>query len=163
MSSLAPLGFAQLTSVRLQGAYGILCEVDSHPFPTDAMLFMDWRDSHTFADPDMQESNRYAIQAASNKPADPNHQALLSEHEPVCADQLSHHEMRLMTDHGRDLTNLTQQPYCRKLPTFLYAMPFSDTRLFLEETSLVARPGVPFEELKQRLDARLAHYGIKIK
>ena len=52
---------------------------------------------------------------------------------------------------------------CRKLPTFLYAMPFSDTRLFLEETSLVARPAVPFEELKQRLDARLEHYGIKIK
>ena len=52
---------------------------------------------------------------------------------------------------------------CRKLPTFLYAMPFSDTRLFLEETSLVARPAVPFEELKQRLDARLAHYGIRIK
>ena len=51
----------------------------------------------------------------------------------------------------------------RKLPTFLYAMPFSDTRLFLEETSLVARPDVPFEELKQRLDARLAHYGIRIK
>ena len=51
----------------------------------------------------------------------------------------------------------------RKLPTFLYAMPFSDTRLFLEETSLVARPAVPFEELKQRLDARLAHYGIRIK
>ncbi len=52
---------------------------------------------------------------------------------------------------------------CRKLPTFLYAMPFSDTRLFLEETSLVARPAVPFEELKRRLDARLDHYGIKIK
>ncbi|CAL5227513.1 g10498 [Coccomyxa viridis] len=91
-----------------QGAYGILCEVESHPFATDAMLFMDWRDNHTSSDPEMQESNR-------------------------------------------------------KLPTFLYAMPFSDTRLFLEETSLVARPAVPFEELKRRLDARLDHYGIKIK
>ena len=27
----------------------------------------------------------------------------------------------------------------------------------------MARPAVPFEELKQRLDARLAHYGIRIK
>jgi len=36
----------------------------------------------------------------------------------------------------------------RKLPTFLYAMPFSDTRIFLEETSLVARPAVPFPDLK---------------
>ena len=68
-----------------------------------------------------------------------------------------------MTDEGGWVNKLDHQLYCRKLPTFLYAMPFSDTRLFLEETSLVARPAVPFEELKQRLDARLAHYGIKIK
>ena len=64
---------------------------------------------------------------------------------------------------GRVGPPATRVMLCRKLPTFLYAMPFSDTRLFLEETSLVARPAVPFEELKRRLDARLAHYGIKIK
>lgn len=51
---------------------------------------------------------------------------------------------------------------CR-LPTFLYAMPFSPTRIFLEETSLVARPIVEFSELKARLDARLKHLGITIK
>ena len=48
------------------------------------------------------------------------------------------------------------------LPTFLYAMPFSPTKIFLEETSLVARPGVPFPELKARLEARLHHLNIKI-
>jgi len=26
-----------------QAAYGIMCEVESHPFPLDEMLFMDWR------------------------------------------------------------------------------------------------------------------------
>jgi lycopene beta-cyclase len=31
-----------------------------------------------------------------------------------------------------------------RLPTFLYAMPFSETEVFLEETSLVARPGLDF-------------------
>jgi lycopene beta-cyclase len=41
-------------------------------------------------------------------------------------------------------------------------MPFSATRIFLEETSLVARPAVPFAELKRRMDARLAHLGIRI-
>lgn len=41
-------------------------------------------------------------------------------------------------------------------------MPFSATRVFLEETSLVARPAVPFPELKRRLDARMAHMGIKV-
>ncbi len=46
----------------MQGAYGILCEVESHPFATDAMLFMDWRDDHTSSDPEMQESNRYRLE-----------------------------------------------------------------------------------------------------
>ena len=41
----------------------------------------------------------------------------------------------------------------RALPTFLYAMPFSKTKIFLEETSLVARPAVPFPELKVRCKA----------
>jgi len=45
--------------VGVQGAYGILAEVVSHPFPTDAMLFMDWRDEHTASNPNMQESNRW--------------------------------------------------------------------------------------------------------
>ena len=52
---------------------------------------------------------------------------------------------------------------CRRLPSFLYAMPFSANRVFLEETSLVARPAVPYEELKQRLDKRMAHMGIKVQ
>ena len=38
-------------------------------------------------------------------------------------------------------------------------MPFSPTKIFLEETSLVARPIVPFPELKARLDARLGQLG----
>jgi lycopene beta-cyclase len=48
-------------------------------------------------------------------------------------------------------------------PTFLYAMPFSPTLVFVEETSLVARPAVPFPELKARLEARLAWLGVTVK
>ncbi|GBG71583.1 hypothetical protein CBR_g8999 [Chara braunii] len=59
-----------------QAAYGILAEVDRHPFDVDAMLFMDWRDSHLARDPSMRRRNK-------------------------------------------------------QLPTFLYAMPFSDNRIFL--------------------------------
>lgn len=40
-----------------QGAYGILCEVESHPFEMDKMLFMDWRDDHCKDDPAMLERN----------------------------------------------------------------------------------------------------------
>lgn len=91
-----------------QVAYGILAEVDGHPFDVDKMVFMDWRDSHL--------SNE-AVLRSNNK----------------------------------------------KIPTFLYAMPFSPTRIFLEETSLVARPGVSVEEIQKRMVARLKHLGIQVK
>jgi len=90
-----------------QGAYGVLVEVESHPFDVNKMLFMDWRDDYV-VDEDMKRR-------------------------------------------------------CKELPTFLYAMPFSDTYIFLEETSLVARPAAPFEDLKDRLEARMKHLGIKVK
>ncbi|XP_042485596.1 lycopene beta cyclase, chloroplastic-like [Macadamia integrifolia] len=91
-----------------QVAYGILAEVEEHPFDVDKMVFMDWRDSHLTNKEELREKN------------------------------------------------------C-KIPTFLYAMPFSSKRIFLEETSLVARPGVPMEEIQERMVARLRHLGIKVK
>ncbi|KAL2534998.1 Lycopene beta cyclase [Abeliophyllum distichum] len=42
-------------------------------------------------------------------------------------------------------------------------MPFSSERIFLEETSLVARPGVPMDDIKERMVARLSHLGIKVR
>ncbi|KAG2430978.1 hypothetical protein HYH02_013511 [Chlamydomonas schloesseri] len=92
-----------------QGAYGIVAEVESHPFALDTMLFMDWRDDHTHV------AGLEAMRAAN-----------------------------------------------AALPTFLYAMPFTKNLVFLEETSLVSRPAVDFPELKERLDARLKHLGIKV-
>eukprot|EP00775_Hariotina_reticulata_P007052 gene7052-7266_t len=91
-----------------QGAYGIIAEVESHPFDVDTMLFMDWRDDHLADLPEVKERN-------SN------------------------------------------------LPTFLYAMPFTKNKVFLEETSLVARPAVEFPDLKERLEARMKWLGIKVK
>nr|AKO73675.1 lycopene beta-cyclase [Lycium chinense] len=91
-----------------QVAYGILAEVEEHPFDTDKMLFMDWRDSHLNNNMELKERNR-------------------------------------------------------KVPTFLYAMPFSSNRIFLEETSLVARPGLRMDDIQERMVARLSHLGIKVK
>ncbi|KAL9232622.1 hypothetical protein vseg_007711 [Gypsophila vaccaria] len=91
-----------------QVAYGIVAEVEEHPFDVDKMVFMDWRDSHLDSDPELKERNK-------------------------------------------------------KIPTFLYAMPFSSDRIFLEETSLVARPGVPMEDIQRRMEARLRHLGIRVK
>jgi lycopene beta-cyclase len=90
-----------------QAAYGVVADVEAHPFAVDAMLFMDWRDDHAAPYPPMRAANE-------------------------------------------------------AVPTFLYAMPFSPTSVFLEETSLVARPAVAFDDLKQRLNARLAHLGVKV-
>ncbi|XP_057547651.1 lycopene beta cyclase, chloroplastic/chromoplastic-like [Amaranthus tricolor] len=90
-----------------QVAYGILAEVEEHPFDVDKMLFMDWRDSHLDGNLDLKSRNS-------------------------------------------------------RIPTFLYAMPFSSNRIFLEETSLVARPGLAMEDIQQRMEARLRHLGIKV-
>ena len=46
-------------------------------------------------------------------------------------------------------------------PTFLYALPLSDGRLFLEETSLASRPGVSMELLMKRLELRLDAMGLR--
>ncbi|KAL9331500.1 hypothetical protein ACSQ67_001110 [Phaseolus vulgaris] len=91
-----------------QVAYGILAEVDEHPYDVDKMLFMDWRDSHLDNDKELKQRNS-------------------------------------------------------RIPTFLYAMPFSSTKIFLEETSLVARPGLRMEDIQERMVARLKHLGIRVK
>ena len=44
--------------------------------------------------------------------------------------------------------------------TFLYAMPHSPQRVFVEETSLAARPGVPLALLRERLQLRLQRMGV---
>lgn len=90
-----------------QGAYGVLVEVESHPFDVDAMLFMDWRDGHMQGQTELKRKND-------------------------------------------------------ELPTFLYVMPFSKTKIFLEETSLVARPAISFDDLKERLKVRMEWLGLKV-
>ncbi len=49
-----------------------------------------------------------------------------------------------------------------KAPTFMYAMPIKDNQIFFEETSLVARPALSFQECKDRCFKRLEHLGIKV-
>jgi len=45
-------------------------------------------------------------------------------------------------------------------PSFLYLLPLSADRLFLEETSLAHRPGANMAVLRTRLEARLASLGL---
>lgn len=46
-------------------------------------------------------------------------------------------------------------------PTFLYAMPLSARKIFVEETSLVSQPAVPMAVLRSRLQRRLGHLRIR--
>lgn len=53
----------------------------------------------------------------------------------------------------------------QKEPTFVYVMPLDEgqgRQVFFEETSLVASPAMDFASLKQRLNKRLAYYGIEV-
>ncbi|TCK24362.1 lycopene cyclase family protein [Pseudonocardia endophytica] len=53
-------------------------------------------------------------------------------------------------DHGHD-----------RWPTFLYAVPYGDGTVLLEETSLARRPGLGLPELRARLRTRLRRWGIE--
>lgn len=91
--------------------------------------------------------------------------------------QIAHGIMAEVESHPFDLdkmvlmdwrdSHMGSEPYLRaknsKLPTFLYAMPFDSTLIFLEETSLVSRPILSYTEIKQRMVARLRHLGIRVK
>jgi len=64
------------------------------------------------------------------------------------------------TDHfNPDSENLSK---ATTAPTFMYAMPLKDNQVFFEETSLVARPAVSFQECKDRCFTRLEHLGIRV-
>jgi lycopene cyclase-like protein len=45
-------------------------------------------------------------------------------------------------------------------PSFLYALPLADDRLFIEETSLARRPAMSMDLLRARLQSRLASLGL---
>jgi lycopene beta-cyclase len=64
------------------------------------------------------------------------------------------------TDH---FSNEGDAQRAEKVPTFMYAMPLKGKEIFFEETSLVARPAVSFQDCKDRCFARLEHHGIKVK
>lgn len=49
-----------------------------------------------------------------------------------------------------------------EVPSFLYAMPLGGQRVFLEETCLVAKPALPFQTLKRRLERRCAALGLEV-
>uniref|UniRef100_A0A0C9S457 TSA: Wollemia nobilis Ref_Wollemi_Transcript_26097_1976 transcribed RNA sequence n=1 Tax=Wollemia nobilis TaxID=56998 RepID=A0A0C9S457_9CONI len=70
-------------------------------------------------------------------------------------------ELMVFMDY-RDYMNQKTTNCDSSLPTFLYAMPLSPTRVFFEETCLASRPAMPFETLKKRLQARLKNMGIHV-
>ncbi len=61
-----------------------------------------------------------------------------------------------MQDNTIDRANSTREP------SFLYVMPMGGRRVFLEETSLVERDAMSFDELKRRLYKRLEHDGVRV-
>ncbi|KAL7529477.1 hypothetical protein ACHAXR_002987, partial [Thalassiosira sp. AJA248-18] len=65
------------------------------------------------------------------------------------------------TDHFPSDSNELSK--AQKAPTFMYAMPLDSNRIFFEETSLVARPAVSFQECKDRCMTRLKHLGISVE
>lgn len=69
--------------------------------------------------------------------------------------------------HGFDLDRATLMDFrpaaslAEEPPSFLYVLPLSQDRLFLEETSLAHRPGVDMDSLRVRLQMRLGSFGLE--
>ncbi|CAN0021429.1 unnamed protein product [Choristocarpus tenellus] len=68
---------------------------------------------------------------------------------------------------GEDALDPAKIKSLTDVPTFLYAMPLGKasngrSKIFFEETSLVARPAISFDLCKERLYKRLAHHGIEV-
>jgi len=85
----------------------------------------------------------------------------VKDHEPYADDAMLFMDYR--TDFAREDPDLVEDEVNRE-PTFIYCMPFGKTsrgtkRIFVEETSLVARPQMSFVECQERLEARLKHLG----
>lgn len=84
----------------------------------------------------------------------------------AAGDMLAALETRLYTILNGDEGVIFQERASRE-PTFMYAMPMGTTpegktKVFFEETSLVARPPMSFDECKKRMELRLKHLGTKV-
>lgn len=85
----------------------------------------------------------------------------------------------MTSEHGYPLDELLLMDWCEghlvdlndpdvmaasdRFPSFLYGMPVTPTRVFLEETILVSRPAGSSPDLERRLHARLKQRGLTIK
>jgi len=88
-------------------------------------------------------------------------------------DGATHYDTAAMTLFDYRTDHLSFDPAweerAQQSPTFMYAMPLGPAeggkaqRVFFEETSLVARPAVSFEECKKRCLARLEFLGVSVR
>lgn len=71
-------------------------------------------------------------------------------------------EMLLMDFRDEHMRTAEDRQASSAKPTFLYVFPGGNRRAFFEETSVIQKHPVSFEELKARLYKRLAHDGVKV-
>lgn len=71
-------------------------------------------------------------------------------------------EMLLMDFRDEHMASEDDSASSRSKPTFLYVFPGGDGRAFFEETSVIQKHPVSFDELKTRLYKRLAHDGVQV-
>lgn len=132
-------------------AYGIEAEVDVCPYDENAMTLMDYRTDYLSRPDDVvrQQSSLMDRKAGREEGGRPGSRAKLM-HVYVCVCWLG----------------LWLQEVANREPTFMYAMPMGGQpgkkRVFFEETSLVARPPMTFDECKRRMELRLKHLGVKV-
>ena len=90
----------------------------------------------------------------------------VKDNDAVTATQIGPYDKEAMTlfDYRTDHFEPDSQweKKAERSPTFMYSMPLKDNQIFFEETSLVARPALSFQECKDRCFRRLEHLGIEV-
>lgn len=71
-------------------------------------------------------------------------------------------EMLLMDFRNDHASSAEERRESERKPTFLYVFPGGEKRAFFEETSVIQKEAVSFEELKERLYRRLQHDGVEV-
>jgi len=84
-------------------------------------------------------------------------QRITVDQHPWATDTLTLMDWRRLRDVGPHAGDTEQHP------TFLYALPFSETEVFVEETVLSTRPARPIAECEARLQARLRQLGVGVR
>ena len=156
--------YAKLSTLELQKfLWNVLRSHSSRVIPGRAS-YLDHRDGETWIHVDDGSAHRVRLVVDASGATT---RFVRRVHRRAPAFQTAYGLTLRASDHGFDPGQMMLMDFrpassdATEPPSFLYALPLSGGRLFLEETSLARRPGMRLEVLRSRLQVRLKSLGLE--